>query len=302
MMSARQCPTASRDGVARGAGHGRTRPSRTAMSARTPSHEPHGALAGVTRIVPCSTRSSAEFCSLWVYTPPSYDGVSALPVVYVLHDAQSPSMDWTLIENAADALNQLFTDPDMTPTVVAIPITAEGGRPAACVPAPPEHHSPVGPPGSTSKRANELFADVIPFMERTYMISAQGTVVAVSTTGLSASAAELPRVVGSTTIPQDRGLSADDVGFFSEVAFRNRLMPRHRQVNTVYVFVPPLPELSCEPSSASGATHRCGRAHYLQQAAAFLFGRGNRPEGDACGLVKSSRRRRATRRRAHSHD
>jgi enterochelin esterase-like enzyme len=111
---------------------------------------------------------SSQARRLHVYTPPGYDIASRrerMPVLVLLHGAGGTDATWSAYGRLAFMLDNLLAQRRVKPMVVVMP----NGHPA---PAGPP--SPGGRPDNTPAFADELFADVLPFVERHYRVRLDG--------------------------------------------------------------------------------------------------------------------------------
>ena len=107
--------------------------------------------------------------TLWVYTPPGYDGGTAhYPVFYLLHGSGNIDSSWMLTGRANLIMDNLIAEGKAKPMIIVNPFgyARQGvglGPEIAGTPAPP-----AAAPGQDSPFAKDLLSDVIPFLERTF--------------------------------------------------------------------------------------------------------------------------------------
>jgi enterochelin esterase-like enzyme len=105
---------------------------------------------------------------LHVYTPPGYEVASRrerMPVLVLLHGAGGTDATWSAYGRLAFMLDNLLAQRRVEPMVVVMP----NGHPAPS--GPP---SPDGRSDNTRAFAEELFADVLPLVERHYRVRREG--------------------------------------------------------------------------------------------------------------------------------
>jgi enterochelin esterase-like enzyme len=105
---------------------------------------------------------------LHVYIPPGYEVASRrerMPVLVLLHGAGGNDATWSAYGRLAFMLDNLLAQRRVRPMVVVMP----NGHPA-----PPGPPTPGGRPDNTPAFAEELFADVLPFVERHYRVRRDG--------------------------------------------------------------------------------------------------------------------------------
>jgi enterochelin esterase-like enzyme len=132
---------------------------------------PHGEV----RIRPYVSKTLGVNRTVWVYTPPNYDRLSNLPVMYLLHGAGDIESGWTMIGRANNILDNLIAEGKAKPMVVVMPLghTIQsfwtGPAKAAAVPAATPGAAPT--PGALSLFARDLLEDVMPMVESSYKVS-----------------------------------------------------------------------------------------------------------------------------------
>ncbi len=109
--------------------------------------------------------------SILVYTPPGYEEAkNKLPVLYLLHGSGDTEFGWVTVGRANLILDNLIAEGKAKPMIVVMPY----GRPAGDVLLIP---SKAAQPGQ-QQNANAVFGqdlleDVIPYVEKTYRVSAK---------------------------------------------------------------------------------------------------------------------------------
>ncbi|MEO8520540.1 MAG: alpha/beta hydrolase-fold protein [Acidobacteriota bacterium] len=126
---------------------------------------PHGTV----RIETYHSKSLNAPRTLWVYTPPGYDGASTrYPVFYLLHGSGNIDSSWMLTGRANLILDNLIAEGKTRPMIIVNPLgyarqgIGLGPEPAAAAPA--------GPGGATGGGAfgKDLLEDVVPYVEKTF--------------------------------------------------------------------------------------------------------------------------------------
>ena len=125
---------------------------------------PHGAI----RIEYYESKKFAAPKMVWVYTPPGYETSTAkYPALYLLHGAGDTEAGWVTTGHANLILDNLIAEGKAKPMIVVMPY----GRPAPSVTLNLTAPAPVTEAGVTFP--NDLVEDVVPFVEKTYRISAR---------------------------------------------------------------------------------------------------------------------------------
>ncbi len=108
--------------------------------------------------------------TLWIYTPPGYDGSSArYPVFYLLHGSGNIDSSWMLTGRANLIMDNLIAEGKTKPMIIVNPLgyarpgVGLGPDPAAPAAAP-------GPGGAVGGGpfGKDLLDDVVPFVEKTF--------------------------------------------------------------------------------------------------------------------------------------
>jgi enterochelin esterase-like enzyme len=129
---------------------------------------------------------------LHLYTPPGYDGSQArYPVFYLLHGGGDEDSGWSTIGRAGFILDNLLAQKKAKPMLVVMP-NGSLPRPAKL----PE--GPAGKFAAQDRFTDELLKDVVPFVEKTYRVQADGENRAIA--GLSMGGGQTLRVI--TTHPE----------------------------------------------------------------------------------------------------
>ncbi|MCP5146107.1 MAG: esterase [Gammaproteobacteria bacterium] len=103
---------------------------------------------------------------LHVYTPPGYDGSTALPVFYLLHGGGDEDSGWSTIGRAGFIMDNLLAQGLARPMIVVMP---NGSLPAPAA-TMPERGTPEFTAFMASQQqrfTDELMQEVVPFVERT---------------------------------------------------------------------------------------------------------------------------------------
>lgn len=113
--------------------------------------------------------------TLWVYTPPGYDGnTTRYPVFYLLHGAGNIDSSWMLTGRANLILDNLIAEGKTRPMIIVNPLgyARQGvglGPEVAGTPAPGTGLKPLpGIAPQTLGFASDLLNDVIPFVEQKF--------------------------------------------------------------------------------------------------------------------------------------
>src|SRR5690606_23420887 len=129
---------------------------------------PHGSV----RFETYHSKSLGVPRTLWVYTPPGYDGsTDRYPVFYLLHGAGNIDSSWILTGRANLILDNLIAEGKTRPMIIVNPLgyarQGVGLAPEiAGTPAPGAGLTPpAGVPAQTAGFASDLLNDVIPFIE-----------------------------------------------------------------------------------------------------------------------------------------
>lgn len=129
---------------------------------------PHGSV----RFETYHSKSLGVPRTLWVYTPPGYDGsTDRYPVFYLLHGAGNIDSSWMLTGRANLILDNLIAEGKTRPMIIVNPLgyarQGVGLAPEiAGTPAPGAGLTPPpGVPAQTAGFAADLLHDVIPFVE-----------------------------------------------------------------------------------------------------------------------------------------
>lgn len=146
---------------------------------------PHGEV----RIRPYTSTALGVTRTVWVYTPPDYDGGKNFPVLYLLHGAGDVESGWTMIGRANNILDNLIAEKKARSMVVVMPlghpIQSFWTGPGKTVPDPVAAVMRGGASleeiistmmsgdgkGGLSPFARDLVQDVMPLVERTYKVS-----------------------------------------------------------------------------------------------------------------------------------
>jgi enterochelin esterase-like enzyme len=107
--------------------------------------------------------------TLWVYTPPGYDGSTAhYPVFYLLHGSGNIDSSWMLTGRANLIMDNLIAEGRARPMIIVNPFgyarQGVGLGPELATTAAPA----AAPAPQDSPFAKDLLQDVIPFIERTF--------------------------------------------------------------------------------------------------------------------------------------
>lgn len=146
---------------------------------------PHGEV----RIRPYTSTALGVTRTVWVYTPPDYDGGKNFPVLYLLHGAGDVESGWTMIGRANNILDNLIAEKKARSMVVVMPLGHPSQSfwtgPGKTVPDPVAAVMRGGASleeiistmmsgdgkGGLSPFARDLVQDVMPLVERTYKVS-----------------------------------------------------------------------------------------------------------------------------------
>lgn len=117
---------------------------------------PHGEV----RIVWYLSSTLGSMRSMHIYTPPGYGKSTAkYPVLYLLHGAGDDDSGWSTIGRAGFILDNLLAANKAKPMIVVMP---NGSMPP----------SDKGPAYQTSRFAEELMENVMPYVEQNYAVTA----------------------------------------------------------------------------------------------------------------------------------
>ena len=151
---------------------------------------PHGEI----RKVWYKSSTMNEERRLHIYFPPGYDTSKAkYPVFYLLHGGGDEDSGWSTIGRSGFILDNLIAAGKAKPMLVVMP---NGSLPRPnFIPGAPQ--DPVAQTTFQDRFASELLKDVVPFVEKTYRVTAGSTNRAIA--GLSMGGGQTTRIV--TTNP-----------------------------------------------------------------------------------------------------
>jgi enterochelin esterase-like enzyme len=128
---------------------------------------PHGAVAAITYF----SVTLGTHRRMHVYTPPGYGRSSdTYPALYLLHGGGDADGSWSTVGRAGFILDNLIAEGRAKPMVMVMPAghaPGADGRPGT---SPAMGPDPAGDPFT-----GDLLQDIIPYVERTYRISARPT-------------------------------------------------------------------------------------------------------------------------------
>ncbi len=128
---------------------------------------PHGTV----HISYYDSKAAGALRSMLVYTPPGYEaGKNKLPVLYLLHGSGDTEFGWVTVGRANLIMDNLIAEGKAKPMIVVMPY----GRPTGDVMLiPAKAGQAAQQQNQNTLFGDDLLQDVIPYVEKTYRVSAK---------------------------------------------------------------------------------------------------------------------------------
>lgn len=129
---------------------------------------------GSVRIETYHSKSLNAPRTVWIYTPPGYDGGSSrYPVFYLLHGSGNIESSWMLTGRANLIMDNLIAEGKAKPMIIVNPL-GYARQGVGLGPEPAAASAPAGPGGAVGGGAfgRDLLEDVVPFVEKTFRTQA----------------------------------------------------------------------------------------------------------------------------------